>query len=55
VLVFNQHGDFLFAWGGFGSGPDEIGIVGGLAVDPDGNVWVSDARNNRLMRFPVPD
>ena len=55
VLVFNQHGDFLFAWGGFGTGPDEIGIVGGLDVDPDGNVWVSDARNNRLMRFPVPD
>ncbi len=55
VLVFNQHGNFLFAWGGFGSGPDEIGIVGGLAVDPQGNVWVSDARNNRLMRFLLPD
>jgi predicted membrane-bound mannosyltransferase/DNA-binding beta-propeller fold protein YncE len=55
VLVFNQHGTFLFAWGGFGSGPDEIGIVGGLAVDPLGKVWVSDARNNRLMRFPVPE
>lgn len=53
VLVFNQHGDFLYAWGGFGGEPDEIGIVGGLAVDPLGNVWVSDARNNRLMRFPV--
>jgi DNA-binding beta-propeller fold protein YncE len=53
VLVFNQHGDFLYAWGGFGSGADEIGIVGGLAVDPLGGVWVSDARNNRLMRFPV--
>jgi len=55
VLVFNQHGDFLFAWGSFGSGPNEIGIVGGLAVDPQGRVWVSDARNNRLMRFAIPD
>lgn len=55
VLVFNQHGDFLYTWGGFGSGADEIGIVGGLAVDPFGGVWVSDARNNRLMRFPVND
>jgi DNA-binding beta-propeller fold protein YncE len=53
VLVFNQHGDFLYAWGGFGSGTDEIGVVGGLGVDPLGQVWVSDARNNRLMRFPV--
>ena len=55
VLVFNQHGTFLYAWGGFGSGPDEIGIVSGLAVDPAGNVWVSDGRNNRLMRFPIPE
>jgi predicted membrane-bound mannosyltransferase/DNA-binding beta-propeller fold protein YncE len=53
VLVFNQYGEFLFAFGGFGSGPDEIGIVGGVAADPLGNVWVSDARNNRLMRFPI--
>ncbi|NLN69995.1 MAG: TIGR03663 family protein [Chloroflexi bacterium] len=53
VLAFNQYGEFLFAWGGFGSGLDEIGVVGGLAVDPVGNVWVSDARNNRLMRFPI--
>jgi len=55
VLVFNQHGTFLYTWGSFGSGPVEIGVVGGLAVDPQGRVWVSDARNNRLMRFPVPD
>jgi sugar lactone lactonase YvrE len=55
VLVFNQHGTFLYTWGGFGSGPAEIGVVGGLAVDPQGRVWVSDARNNRLMRFTVPD
>ena len=55
VLVFNQQGEFLYAWGTFGSGLDEIGVVGGLAVDPQGRVWVSDARNNRLMRFPVPD
>jgi DNA-binding beta-propeller fold protein YncE len=55
VLTFDQHGSFLFAWGGFGSSPSEIGIVGGLAVDPEGRVWVSDARNNRLMRFPMGD
>ena len=55
ILVFNQEGEFLFGWGGFGSGLDEIGIAAGLAVDPQGQVWVSDARNNRLMRFPVPE
>jgi predicted membrane-bound mannosyltransferase/DNA-binding beta-propeller fold protein YncE len=55
VLVFSQQGEFLYTWGTFGSGPDEIGIVGGLAIDPQGMVWVSDARNNRLMHFPIPD
>ena len=53
VLVFNQFGEFSYAWGGVGSGLDEIGIVGGLAADQLGNIWVSDARNNRLMRFPI--
>ena len=53
VLVFNQFGEFLYTWGGVGSGLDEIGIVGGLAADQLGNIWVSDARNNRLMRFPI--
>jgi len=55
ILVFDQQGNFQAAWGGFGSGNDEIGIVSGLAVDPFGQVWVSDARNNRLMRFPKLD
>lgn len=55
VLVFNQEGTFLRTWGSFGAGPDEIGIVGGLGVDPQGRVWVSDANNNRLMRFTMPE
>ncbi len=55
ILVFDQSGNFLFTWGEFGSGPDEIGIAGGLGVDPQGRIWVADARNNRLMRFTVPE
>jgi DNA-binding beta-propeller fold protein YncE len=55
VLIFDQQGNFLQAFGGFGSGPTEIGIVGGLAIDPEGKVWVADARNNRLMRFSLLD
>ncbi len=54
VLEFNPQGLFLRAWGSYGSGPSEIGIVGGLAVDPEGRIWVSDALNNRLMRFTLP-
>jgi len=54
VLVFDIEGNFLRAWGGFGSSPGEIGTVGGLAVDADGSVWVSDSRNNRIMAFDLP-
>ena len=54
ILVFDVEGNFLRAWGGFGSSPSEIGTVGGLAVDPQGSVWVSDSRNNRIMRFDLP-
>ena len=55
VLIFDPQGTFLASLGSFGSGPAEIGTVGGLAVDLEGDVWVSDARNNRLMRFSLPD
>lgn len=27
----------------------------GLAVDADGNLWVADSGNNRVLRFPKPD
>lgn len=54
VLVFDLDGNFILSWGGFGDGPAEIGIASGIEVDPDGNVWVADARNNRLMRFTPP-
>ena len=54
IFEFNPQGIFLRAWGGYGSGPAEIGIAAGLAVDPEGRIWVSDALNNRLMRFTLP-
>ena len=51
VLVFDLEGNFILGWGGFGIGRSEIGIASGIEVDTAGNVWVSDAKNNRLMRF----
>ena len=55
VLAFDITGTFKFAWGSFGTGPAEIGIVSGIAIDEQNRVWVSDARNNRLMRFTLPE
>jgi streptogramin lyase len=33
---------------------DNFGAPSGIAVDGEGRVWVSDAANNRLMRFTLP-
>jgi predicted membrane-bound mannosyltransferase/DNA-binding beta-propeller fold protein YncE len=54
VLVFDGQGQFLRTWGDFSSGPDGFGLASGIAVDPQGGVWVSDAGNNRLMHFVPP-
>ena len=53
VLIFDQTGNFLHAFGGFGNSASEIGLVGGIAFDPQGKLWVVDANYNRLMRFPI--
>jgi streptogramin lyase len=37
-----------------GSGPGELGNANGMAVSPDGSVWVNDPRNARLSVF-TPD
>jgi uncharacterized protein (TIGR03663 family) len=55
VLIFDVQGNFLQTFGAYGSGPSEIGIVSGLAVDAQGSIWVADGGNNRLMHFKLPD
>jgi uncharacterized protein (TIGR03663 family) len=54
VLEFKSNGDFVHTWGDYGSGPDNFGLACGIAVDGEGQVWVSDSANNRLMRFKLP-
>ncbi len=51
VLCFNSEGDFEQGWGEYGVGPDQFGLVAGLAFASDGSVWVVDAGNTRLMQF----
>jgi DNA-binding beta-propeller fold protein YncE len=51
VLKFTDVGEFQFYWGDYSTGPDGFGLAGSIAVDPDGNVWVSDTNNSRLMFF----
>jgi DNA-binding beta-propeller fold protein YncE len=51
VLCFRSDGEFELAWGEYGGGLDQFGLVAGLSFDDDGSLWVADAGNGRLMRF----
>jgi streptogramin lyase len=35
-------------------GPDEIGLAAGITVDPAGSIWITDASNNRILRYTLP-
>ena len=54
VIEFTGSGEFVRTWGDLGSGPNEIGLAAGVAVDPAGFVWVTDAGNNRILRYTLP-
>ena len=54
VLCFSEAGEFLGGWGEPGPGLSQFGLPVGLAFDSTCGVWVSDARNDRLMHFTIP-
>jgi DNA-binding beta-propeller fold protein YncE len=54
VLEFSTNGGFIRTWGDFGKGAENFGLATGVAVDPDGHVWVCDGVNDRVMRFTMP-
>jgi predicted membrane-bound mannosyltransferase/sugar lactone lactonase YvrE len=54
VIEFTSNGQFMRAWGDFGTGETEIGLAAGVDVDEQGNVWVTDAANNRILKYVLP-
>jgi DNA-binding beta-propeller fold protein YncE len=54
VLQFTDKGEAVRFWGDYGVGLDTFSLPSSVAVDPEGNVWVVDAGNNRLMHFILP-
>jgi DNA-binding beta-propeller fold protein YncE/4-amino-4-deoxy-L-arabinose transferase-like glycosyltransferase len=54
VLEFKPDGTFVQGWGDYSTEMDGFGLPAAPAVDSEGRVWISDAGNNRLMRFVLP-
>jgi DNA-binding beta-propeller fold protein YncE len=53
VIAFASDGEPLAAFGQYGPEEEAFGLPVGVAVGPDGGVWVSDAGNHRLSVFSL--
>lgn len=51
VLAADDPPVFLDKWGSYGTGPGQFNDPWGIAIDPDGNVWVADYQNSRVQKF----
>jgi hypothetical protein len=51
VVKFDREGNFIKAWGRFGSGPGEFNLPHSVVVDNQGRVLVGDRENQRIQIF----
>lgn len=51
IQKFSSDGRFLLQWGGHGSEPGQLMRPQGMAIDPQGQIFVADACNHRIQVF----
>lgn len=54
VVASNLRGDVLLRWGGAGMDEASLNAPSGIAVGPQGQVYVVDRNSNRVLRFTLP-
>ena len=50
-VIFAKQSQTCGDWGGRGTGPGEFNGPAGIAVGPDGSIYVTDLHNHRVQRF----
>lgn len=55
VVIFDADGTYLARFGKRGDGIDSLGLVNGITIDGSDNIYVVDAVNNRVLRYPAID
>jgi DNA-binding beta-propeller fold protein YncE len=51
VVKFDHDGNFIKAWGRYGTGPGEFNLPHTIVVDQSGRVYVGDRENKRIQIF----
>jgi len=54
LLVFDSQGNFLRGWNDEAASTEPLNVLSGVEVDDEGQVWVSNAVNNTVVRFKAP-
>tara|TARA_Y100001960_G_C14762939_1_gene875157 strand:+ start:2077 stop:3093 length:1017 start_codon:yes stop_codon:yes gene_type:complete len=51
VKKFDSDGNFVSAWGQYGSGIGQFDGPSGIAVDKQNNIYISDTHNHRIQKY----
>lgn len=51
IQKFSRTGTSLARWGKLGSGPGQFNAPVGIAIDPQGNIFVAEAGNHRIQKL----
>ena len=49
IVEFDHSGNFIRAWGKYGTGPGEFNLPHSVVVDAQGKVYVGDRENKRIQ------